>query len=231
MPIKGYMRASPGEGGQLVAVQRKALETAGVPARNIYADTASGKRDARPGFAACLKALRPEDTLVVWRLDRIGGSLGYLVKVMQALADRAVGLRVLTGQGATIDTTATSGKLVFGIFAALAEFEREVMSERARAARLNSARGRGRKPRMTVEKVRLAMAAMQKKGTVVADLCKELGINRATLYRHVSPNGELRATGKKVLGALASSLPNERNHLKNQVEKFLRTVASEEDTD
>ncbi|BAX95329.1 DNA-invertase hin [Corynebacterium glutamicum] len=111
-------------------------------------------------------------------------------------------LKVLTGQGAAIDTTSAQGKLVFGIFAALAEFERELISERTKAG-LESARARGRKGgrpfKMTPAKVRLAMAAMGQPETSVAALCKELGITRQTLYRHVSPTGELREDGRKLL--------------------------------
>jgi DNA invertase Pin-like site-specific DNA recombinase len=125
-----------------------------------------------------------------------------LVNVVHDLTERGIGLRVLTGQGAAIDTTTAAGKLVFGIFAALAEFERELISERTLAG-LASARARGhnggRKPKMTPAKLRLAAAAMGKKGTVVGDLCDELGITRATLYRHVSPTGELRRDGKKIV--------------------------------
>jgi DNA invertase Pin-like site-specific DNA recombinase len=129
-------------------------------------------------------------------------NLRHLVNVVHDLTERGIGLRVLTGQGAAIDTTTAAGKLVFGIFAALAEFERELISERTLAG-LASARARGhnggRKPKMTPAKLRLAAAAMGKKGTVVGDLCDELGITRATLYRHVSPTGELRRDGKKIV--------------------------------
>src|SRR5699024_10261311 len=123
--------------------------------------------------------------------------------VVHDLTDRGVGLKVLTGQGAAIDTTTASGKLVFGIFAALAGFERELISERTKAG-LASARARGRKGgrpyKMTPAKVRLAAASMGQPGTNMCELCKELGITRQTLYRHVSPTGELRPDGKKVLG-------------------------------
>ena len=118
------------------------------------------------------------------------------------LTERGIGLKVLTGQGAAIDTTTASGKLVFGIFAALAEFERELISERTLAG-LASARARGRnggRPyKMTPAKLRLAMASMGKPETKVGALCTELGITRQTLYRHVSPTGELRPDGEKLL--------------------------------
>src|SRR5699024_1408736 len=99
----------------------------------IKEDQASGKRDDRSQLAVCLKALRAGDTLIVWKLDRLGRELRHLVNVVHDLTDRGVGLKVLTGQGAAIDTTTASGKLVFGIFAALAEFERELISERTKA--------------------------------------------------------------------------------------------------
>ena len=204
VPLVGYMRVSKADGSQTLDLQQDALDAAGVPERNLYSDTASGKRDDRPGLEACLKALRPGDTLVVWKLDRLGRNLRHLVNVVHDLTEREIGLRVLTGQGAAIDTTTAAGKLVFGIFAALAEFERELISERTYAG-LAAARARGRKggrkPKMTPAKVRLAMAAMGKKGTIVGDLCAELGITRATIYRYVAPNGELRQDGRKVVGS------------------------------
>jgi len=114
-------------------LQHDALLVAGVTERHLYRDAASGKKDDRPGLAACLQALREGDTLVVWKLDRLGRNLRHLVNTVHDLTNRGIGLKVLTGQGAAIDTTTPAGKLVFGIFASLAEFERDLISERTRA--------------------------------------------------------------------------------------------------
>lgn len=200
--LVGYMRVSKADGSQTTNLQRDALLAAGIGADSLYEDMASGKKDDRPQLAACLKALRHGDTLVVWKLDRLGRDLRHLVNIVHDLTERGIGLKVLTGQGAAIDTTTASGKLVFGIFAALAEFERELISERTLAG-LAAARARGRnggRPyKMTPAKLRLALASMGKPGTKVGELCAELGITRQTLYRHVSPNGELRPDGEKLL--------------------------------
>ncbi|MBD8031309.1 recombinase family protein [Corynebacterium gallinarum] len=202
MTLIGYMRVSKSDGSQTTDLQRDALINAGVDPGHPYEDRASGKSEDRPHLEACLKALRPGDTLLVWKLDRLGRNLRHLVNIVHDLTAREVGLKVLTGQGAAIDTTSAQGKLVFGIFAALAEFERELISERTKAG-LESARARGCKGgrpfKMTPAKVRLAMAAMGQPETSVAALCKELGITRQTLYRHVSPTGELREDGRKLL--------------------------------
>ena len=201
--LVGYMRVSKADGSQTTDLQRDALIGAGVEPDALYEDKASGKKEDRPELAACLKALRAGDNLIVWKLDRLGRDLRHLVNIVHDLTERDVGLKVLTGQGAAIDTTTASGKLVFGIFAALAEFERELISERTKAG-LESARARGRKGgrpyKMTRAKVRLAMASMGEPGTNVGDLCKELGVTRQTLYRHVSPTGALRTDGAKLLG-------------------------------
>lgn len=198
----GYMRISKADGSQSTTLQHDALLAEGVESQHIYEDHASGRVDDRPGLEAALKALRPGDTLVVWKLDRLGRSLRHLVNVVDDLAQRGVGFKVLTGQGASIDTTTPAGKLVFGIFAALAEFERELISERTRAG-LASARARGRKGgaryKMTQAKLRLAMAAMARHETHVGELCRELGVTRQTLYRHVGPDGSLRKDGQKLL--------------------------------
>jgi len=200
--LVGYMRVSKADGSQTTDLQRDALLAVGIDADSLYEDRASGKKDDRPELAACLKALRDGDTLVVWKLDRLGRDLRHLVNIVHDLTERGIGLKVLTGQGAAIDTTTASGKLVFGIFAALAEFERELISERTLAG-LASARARGRnggRPyKMSPAKLRLAMASMGQPGTKVSDLCTELGVTRQTLYRHVSPSGELRPDGLKLL--------------------------------
>ncbi len=200
--LVGYMRVSKADGSQTVELQRDALLAVGVKAVQLYDDHASSSRDDRPGLTACLKALRDGDTLVVWKLDRLGRNLHHLVNTVHDLTARGIGLKVLTGQGAAIDTTTPAGKLVFGIFAALAEFERELISERTIAG-LASARARGRQGgrpfKMTPAKLRLAEASMGRADTKVSELCAELGVTRQTLYRHVSPIGELRPDGLKLL--------------------------------
>src|SRR6202453_1904159 len=172
--LVGYVRVSKSDGSQNTDLQKEALLKAGVTEDQIYEDLASGKKENRPGLQHCLKALRQGDTLVVWKLDRLGRDLRHLVNTVHDLTAREVGFKVLTGQGAAIDTTTASGKLVFGIFAALAEFEREMISERTRAGLVAArARGRrgGRRHTMTPAKVHLAVAAMGNEGTVVNDLC------------------------------------------------------------
>ena len=198
----GYMRVSKADGSQVLDLQRDALIAAGVLPEHLYEDFAAGTKDEREGLNACLKSLRPQDTLVVWKLDRLGRNLKHLVNTVHDLNKREIGFKVLTGQGAQIDTSTSQGKLVFGIFAVLAEFERDLIVERTHAG-LAAARARGRKGgaryKMTPAKLRLAIASMGTAQTHVGDLCRELGITRQTLYRHVSPKGELRDDGKKLL--------------------------------
>ena len=158
-PLIGYMRVSKADGSQVLDLPR-ALLSAGVNERHLYSDTASGKKDDRPGLVSCLQALREGNTPVVWKLDRLrlGRSLRHLVNVVHDLTNRGIALKVLTGQGAAVNTTTSAGKLVFGIFASLAEFERDLISERTKAG-FASARARGRKggrrPKMTPAKLRL----------------------------------------------------------------------------
>ncbi len=200
--LVGYARVSKSDGSQSLDLQVDALLSAGVDEGRIYTDTTSGKNSNREGLDSCLKSLRKNDTLLIWKLDRLGRSLQHLVNVVQKLTDRGVGLKVLTGKGADIDSRTPTGKLMFGFFAALAEFERDLIIERTKAG-LESARARGRKGGrkfgLTKSQVRLAQAAMGNKETIVSQLAQELGVTRATLYRYVSPNGELRKNGQEVL--------------------------------
>src|SRR5882724_592990 len=159
----GYIRVSKRDGSQVLDLQRDALAEAGVDASRIYEDLASGRQDERPGLTACLKALQPGNTLVVWKLDRLGRDLKHLVGLVDALNHRQVGLKVLAGAGAQIDTTTANGRFVFGIFAALAEFEAALIRERTQAG-LIAARARGRvggRPRkMTAATLKMAMTAL-----------------------------------------------------------------------
>jgi DNA invertase Pin-like site-specific DNA recombinase len=202
----GYMRVSKDDGSQTLDMQRDALIAAGVAVKDIYEDMASGKKDDRPGLAACLKALRPGDTLVIWKLDRLGRSLAHLVKTVDELERTGIGFKVLTG--APIDTSTKEGKLMFGIFASLAEFERSLTVERVHAG-LAAARARGRNggrpAAMSKAQLRTAQAAMKLRDTSVGELAKELGVSRNTIYLHVSPDGELREAGKKLLKAKAAA--------------------------
>ncbi len=199
----GYMRVSKADGSQVTDLQRDALLSVGIPENQFYEDHASGRRDDRPGLDACLKALRRGDTLIAWKLDRLGRDLRHLVKLVHDLITRGIGLRVLAGEDIAVDTATANGRLMFGFFAALAEFERELIVERTKAG-LASARARGRhggRPfKMTPAKLRLAQAAMGQPGTKLSKLCAELGITRQTLYRHVDPHGAVRPDGEKLLG-------------------------------
>ena len=173
----GYMRVSKADGSQVLDLQRDALLAAGVKPSRLYEDQASGKKDDRPGLDACLKSLREGDTLIVWKLDRLGRNLRHHVNTIHDLMERKIGFRVLSGQGANIDTTTAGGRRVFGICAALAEFERELIRERTIAG-LSSARARGRNGdwpyTMTPAKLRLAQAAMAKRDTGSATFVRSL---------------------------------------------------------
>ena len=198
----GYARVSKSDGHQVLDLQIDALTNSGVKEENIYSDKISGSKDERPGLENCLKALREEDILVVYKLDRLGRNLKHLIQTVEDLTKRKIGFKVLSGQGVNIDTTTPAGKMIFSIFGALAEFERELIRERTIAG-ITAARARGRmggrKFNLTKAQVRLAEASMKNRDTSVTELCKELKITRATLYKYISPNGELRDYAKRVL--------------------------------
>lgn len=189
----GYMRISKADGSQNLDLQKDALLSAGVDESRLYSDQQSGSRhDNRPGLQNCLKALQPGNTLVIWKLDRLGRNLKDLVNIVEDLSSRNIGLKVLTGRGAQIDTTTSHGKLVFGMFAALSEFERELIIERTKAG-LAAARARGRlggRPRkMDRHTLKMAMAALSDPTTVAKDLAKKLNMSTATLYEYVNGDG------------------------------------------
>lgn len=176
----GYARVSTLE--QKLDLQTDAFKVAGC--EKWFSDIASGARDARPGLAQALASLRPGDTLVVWKLDRLGRSLSHLVNTVNALAARGVNFRSLQEN---IDTSTASGRMVFGFCAVLAEFERELIRERTNAG-LESARARGRKggrkPALSGEQVEL-MARLAKEGVPVSKIAELLGISQRSFFRYM----------------------------------------------
>ncbi len=200
----GYMRISKSDGTQTLALQRDALAAVGVAPTRQYADLASGRQDARPGLTACLKALQPGHTLVVWKLDRLGRDLKHLVGLMEELNHRQIGLKVLAGAGAHLDTTTANGRFVFGIFAALAEFEAELIRERTQAG-LTAARARGRvggRPRkMTMATLKMVMVALADPNNNATDVARRLGLTRTTLYVYLNGDGSVKAIGQRLLDA------------------------------
>jgi len=196
----GYARVSKSDGSQLIDLQKDALLKAGVDQEYLYQDLASGRKDDRPGLKACLKALQPGNTLVVWKLDRLGRDMKHLVNLIDELNHKKIGFKVLSG--AEIDTTTANGRLVFGIFAALAEFERELIRERTQAGLLAArARGRngGRPRKMDEHTIKMAMAAMTDRNSVAHEVAKRLNITTTTLYTYVNGDGSLKEAGTKLL--------------------------------
>jgi DNA invertase Pin-like site-specific DNA recombinase len=182
----GYARVSTSD--QDLSLQLDALREAGCRDEQVYLDRVSGARAARPGLQACLETLAPGDTLVVWRLDRLGRSMAHLVTLIEELLQRQVRFRSLC-DGA-IDTTTASGELVFNIFSALAQFERRLTQERTRAglaaARARGRRG-GRKPLQADHpRVRMAYTMYADQSLTIPDICRTLRISQATFYRYVA---------------------------------------------
>jgi DNA invertase Pin-like site-specific DNA recombinase len=187
----GYARVSTGE--QNLDLQKDALTKAGC--ERIFTDELSGVKANRPGLANALSFVRAGDTLVVWRLDRLGRSLKDLLEKVEELGRRQIEFKSLHE---SIDTTTSAGKLQFHIFSALAEFERDLIRERTQAGlRAARARGRvgGRRPRMNQEKVKIAVSLMKDKTNKIKHICKTLGVSRTTLYRYVNPDGTVRQQG------------------------------------
>jgi Site-specific recombinases, DNA invertase Pin homologs len=182
--LLGYARVSTVD--QNPDLQVDALRAAGC--YRVFVDKAGGTSTARPELDKVLDQLRSGDTLVVWKLDRLGRSLRHLVETVAGLDERQVGFRSLQE---SIDTTTPGGKLIFHVFAALAEFERDLILERTRAG-LAAARARGRRggrPRvMTPEKLAVARHMYSKEHTIDA-IAKTLGVSRASIYRHSTGRG------------------------------------------
>jgi DNA invertase Pin-like site-specific DNA recombinase len=182
--LMGYARVSTGD--QDLNMQMDELKAAGCT--QVFTDKASGAKGERPGLEKCLSELQPGDTLVVWRLDRLGRSMQHLVSVITNLKERNVGFKSL--RDGAIDTTTASGELIFNIFAALAQFERELIRERTRAG-LSAARARGRmggrRPVSPLDpKVRMAKRMHKDQSLSIDEICSTLKISRATFYRYVS---------------------------------------------
>lgn len=177
----GYARVSTDD--QHLDLQRDALTRAGCSA--IYEEAASSKSAARPELEQCREALRAGDTLVVWRLDRIGRSLPDLVQIVADLEQRGVGFESLAEK---LETGSAAGKLVFRVFAALAVFERDLIRERTHAG-LAAARARGRaggrKPKLDDQQVREIKALLRDPDIQVAEVARRYGVSRTTLYKHV----------------------------------------------
>ncbi len=184
----GYARVSKDK--QELELQLDALLKAGVPKKLIFVDKVSGAKAARPGLDQCLGQLREGDTIIVWRLDRLGRSVRHLIDLVEQLRQRKVGFKSIC-DGA-IDTTTASGELIFNVFASLAQFERRLIQERTRAG-LDAARARGRlggrKPILTSDpRVQTARTLRADRNMPVVDICKTLKISRATLYRYLAKN-------------------------------------------
>lgn len=177
--LLGYARVSTGD--QDAALQQDALKAAGC--YRIFTDTASGSLESRPELTKVLDQLRPGDALVVWRLDRLGRSIRHLIDQLADLQERGIGFRSLQE---AIDTTSSGGRLVFHVFAALAEFERDLIRERTNAG-LQAARARGRvggrPPLLTKDKLRTARRMYEQKDMTVEKIGEVLGVSRTTVYR------------------------------------------------
>ena len=191
--LLGYARVSTQD--QSLNLQRDALKKAGC--KKIFSDVASGSRSERPGFTKATTFARRGDTIVVWRLDRFGRSLGHLIETVRELQARKVGFRSLQE---SIDTTTSSGKLIFHVFGALAEFERDIIRERTNAG-LSAARARGRmggRPRVLEGKnLAHAHSLFKDKNNTPREIARTLGVSIATLYRYVSATPATSAKAKK----------------------------------
>jgi DNA invertase Pin-like site-specific DNA recombinase len=178
----GYARVSTDD--QKLNLQYDALQKAGC--EKIFEDYLSGAKTSRPGLNAALDMARAGDTLIVWRLDRLGRSLKDLLQLIETLKERSIGLYSLQE---SINTTTSSGQLVFHLFGALAEFERNLVRERTHAG-LNAARARGRKggrPKaLDLKKRQLAVKLYNDRQHSIDEICHMMGISKPTLYKYIA---------------------------------------------
>jgi DNA invertase Pin-like site-specific DNA recombinase len=182
----GYARVSTQE--QELQLQLDALEKVGCVKGKIFIDKISGTKAERPGLDQCLTELKAGDTLVVWRLDRLGRSMHHLVLLVENLRQRGVSFKSICD--GSIDTTTASGELIFNIFSSLAQFERRLIQERTKAG-LEAARSRGKsggrkKIENTNPKVLMAKKMHKNHGMSIEDICKTLKISRASFYRYIA---------------------------------------------
>lgn len=179
----GYARVSTVD--QNLNLQIDALEKAGC--EKIFTDTASGALDARQGLIDAVEYCRAGDSLIVWKLDRLGRSLKHLIETVNRLQSKGIGFVSLQEN---VDTTTSGGKLVFHLFGALAEFERELIRERTQAG-LKAARARGklggRPKKLTAKQIEMAQKLMKDPSNPIREICATLKISRATLYRYCHP--------------------------------------------
>jgi DNA invertase Pin-like site-specific DNA recombinase len=183
--IIGYARVSKGE--QNLNMQIDALKKIGCERKNIYTDKISGSKTDRPGLSECLNALTNGDTLIVWRLDRLGRSLTHLVEIVEKLRDNKIGFKSICD--GHIDTTTASGELIFNVFSSLSQFERRLIQERTKAG-LAAARARGRlggRPSLSPNdpKIIAAKQMHKDKSLFINEICNHLKISKPTLYRYL----------------------------------------------
>ena len=174
----GYVRVSKLDNSQILDLQIDALKNSGINEKNIYTDTISRSKDEKEGLNNCIKALRDGDTLVVWKLDMLGKNLKHLITIVEDLAKKNIGFKVLSGHGVSIDTTTPEGKMIFSTFGVLAELERKLIRERIKAG-LVAARARG--------------SIGGRKFNFQARLTEP------TLYKYIPPTFEFRDYAKRVL--------------------------------
>ena len=196
--LVGYMRVSSGADRQSTDLQRDALLKAGVDERHLFADHASGAQDDRAGLSQALDFVKPGDTLIVWKLDRLGRSLSHLLEIINTLKAKGVAFRSLTEN---MDTGTPSGELLFNLFGALAQYERSLIQERVSAG-LEAAKQRGRiggRPRtITGEKLEAILTAL-KGGMSKAAVCRNFNVKRSTLI--------------DTLGRLEQSAPSDKDKI------------------